>query len=103
MAFRQEGNVRTTRNRRGLPPTSAAAFRKVAVRFSGPLFREIERVAAETGASLSKLIRCAVEQYLEAARRNRLEQELAAGYVANAAVDRGIAEEFSTVDYETLC
>jgi hypothetical protein len=44
------------------------------------------------------VIRCAVEQYLEAVQRKRL----AAGYAANAAVDRGIAEEFSAVDYGTF-
>jgi metal-responsive CopG/Arc/MetJ family transcriptional regulator len=69
--------------------------------FTEPLFRETERVAAESGTSRSKLIRCAVEQYLEAARRKRLEQELAGGYVANAALDRRIAEQFSAADYGT--
>ena len=86
--------MRTARKR-----APAAGSRKVVVDFPALLLRETERAAAEIGASRSKLIRCAVEQYLEAVRRNRLEQELAAGYVANAAVDRGIAEEFSAVDY----
>jgi len=31
-----------------------------------------------------------------------LEQELAAGYAANAELDRRIAAEFSSVDYETF-
>jgi HD-like signal output (HDOD) protein len=48
------------------------------------------------------LIRCAVEQYLEAVRRKRLEREPAAGYVANAAIDCRITEEFSAADYETF-
>jgi hypothetical protein len=48
------------------------------------------------------LIRSAVEQYFEALHRKRLEGELAAGYVANADLDRRIAAEFSSVDYETL-
>jgi metal-responsive CopG/Arc/MetJ family transcriptional regulator len=52
--------------------------------------------------SRSELIRCAVEQYLEALRLKRLEQELAAGYAANSALDGGIAEEFSSVDYGTF-
>jgi metal-responsive CopG/Arc/MetJ family transcriptional regulator len=94
--------MRTAR-KRGSPPSAAtAASRRVVVEFPAPLFTETERTAAEIGTSRSKLIRCAVEQYLEEVRRKRLEQELAAGYVANSALDRGIAEEFSAVDYETF-
>jgi hypothetical protein len=63
-------------------------------------FMETERVAAETGATRSKLIRCAVEQDLETVQRRRLWQKLAAGYAANSALGRGIAEEFSAVDHE---
>jgi metal-responsive CopG/Arc/MetJ family transcriptional regulator len=70
------------------------------VSFFARLFMETERVAAETGATRSKLIRCAVEQDLEAVQRRRLWQELAAGYAANSALGRGIAEEFSAVDHE---
>jgi metal-responsive CopG/Arc/MetJ family transcriptional regulator len=94
--------MKTARKRGNLPSAATAASRKVVVEFPAPLFRETEGVAAETGTSRSKLIRCAVEQYLEALRRERLEQELAAGYVANSAPDRRITKEFSAVDYETL-
>jgi metal-responsive CopG/Arc/MetJ family transcriptional regulator len=93
--------MRTARKRGSLPAAATAASRKVVVELPGPLFRETERVAAETGTSRSKLIRCAVEQYLKALQRQRLEQEMAAGYVANSALDRRIAEEFSAVDYGT--
>jgi metal-responsive CopG/Arc/MetJ family transcriptional regulator len=89
--------MRTARKR-----AATAGIRRVVVDFPAPLFRETARVAAETGTSRSKLIRCAVEQYLEAFRRERLDQELAAGYVANSALDRRIAEEFSAADYETF-
>jgi len=37
-----------------------------------------------------------------AGSRKRLEEELAAGYTANADLDRRIAAEFSWVDYETF-
>ncbi len=94
--------MRTARKRGSLPPAAAAASRKVVVDFPAPLFRETERVVAEIGTNRSKLIRRAVEQYLVALQRKRLEQELAAGYVANSALDRRIAEEFSAVDYETF-
>jgi len=88
--------MRTARRR-----AATAAFRRVVVEFPAPLFSETERVATEIGTSRSKLIRCAVEQYLEALRREILEQELAAGYVANSVLDRRIAEEFSAADYGT--
>jgi metal-responsive CopG/Arc/MetJ family transcriptional regulator len=94
--------MRTARNRASLRSAATAASRKVVVYFPAPLFRETERVAAETGASRSELIRCAVEQYLKVVQRKSLEHELAAGYVANSALDGGIAEEFSSVDYETF-
>jgi len=93
--------MRTPRERGSLPLAATAASREVVVEFHAPLFRETERVAAETGTSRSRLIRCAVEQYLEAVQRKRLEQELAAGYAANSALDRRIAQEFSAVDYGT--
>ena len=89
--------MRTARRR-----AATAASRRVVVEFPAPLFKETERVAAEIGTSRSNLIRCAVEQYLEALRRERLDQELAARYVANSALDRRIAEEFSAVDRETF-
>ena len=92
--------MRVARKRGSLRP--AAASRKVVVDFPAPLFTETERIVAEIGTNRSKLIRCAVEQYLETLQRKRLEQELAAGYVANSALDRTIAEEFSAVDYETF-
>jgi len=66
--------------------------RKVVVDFPAPLFRETERVRRRDGTNRSNLIRRAVEQYLESLERKRLEQELAAGYVANSATDRRIAE-----------
>src|ERR1035441_807152 len=92
-------NMKTTRKHESLPP---AASRKVVVDFPAPLFRETERAVAEIGTNRSKLIRCAVEQYLETLQRKRLEQELATGYVANSALDRRISEEFSAVDYEAF-
>ena len=88
--------MRTARRR-----AATAASRKVVVDFPAPLFRETARAAAEIGTSRSELIRCAVEQYLETVQRKRLEQELAAGYVANSVLDRRIAEEFSAADYGT--
>ena len=93
--------MRTARKRGSLPSAGAAASRRVVVKFPAELCAETERLAAELGTSRSKLIRCAVEQYLEALQRKRLELELAAGYVANSALDRRISDEFSAADYGT--
>jgi len=102
LLYAREYNMKLAR-KHGTPPSVAtAASRKVVVDFPAPLFRETERVVAEIGTSRSKLIRRAVEHYLEALQRKRLEQELAAGYAANSALDRRIAEEFSAVDYEAF-
>ena len=76
--------------------------RKVVIDFPEPLFERTERMAAELAINRSALIRSAVEQYLAALHRKRLEEELAAGYIANADLDRKIAAEFSSVDYETF-
>lgn len=80
----------------------AAASRKVVVDFPEPLFRETQRAAADLSTNRSSLVRAAVEHYLEGLRRKKLDEELAAGYAANSALDRGIADEFSAVDYETF-
>ena len=90
------------RKRGSLLPPATAASRRVVVSFPAPILKETERLTAETGITRSELIRCAVEQYLEVLNRKKLEQELAAGYVANSVLDRRIAEEFSAVDHETF-
>jgi metal-responsive CopG/Arc/MetJ family transcriptional regulator len=79
-----------------------ATSRKVVVDFPEPLFRETQRAAADLSTNRSSLVRAAVEHYLEGLRRKKLEEELAAGYAANSAMDRGIADEFAAVDYETF-
>ena len=89
-------------NARAAHSVRGAASRKVVVDFPEPLFRETQRAAADLSTNRSSLVRAAVEHYLEGLRRKKLEEELAAGYAANAALDRGIAEEFSAVDYETF-
>jgi metal-responsive CopG/Arc/MetJ family transcriptional regulator len=90
------------RPRKGRSTPSIPATRRVVIDFPEPLFRETERAVAELATSRSSLVRAAVEQYLEALRRKRLEEELAAGYAANSAMDRKIAAEFSAVDHETF-
>ncbi|MGO4879874.1 MAG: hypothetical protein ACLP59_03515 [Bryobacteraceae bacterium] len=80
----------------------ARGSRKVVIDFPKPLLERTERAAAELAVNRSSLIRSAVEQYIEALHRNRLERDLAEGYAANAELDRKIAAEFSSVDFETF-
>jgi hypothetical protein len=83
------------------PGTGPAGCRKVVIEFPTPLFERTER-AAELAINRSALIRSAVDHYLETLHRKRLDEELAAGYAANAELDRRIAAEFSSVEYETF-
>jgi len=85
-----------------VPGAGPPGSRKVVIDFPEPLFERTERAAAELAINRSALIRSAVDQYLEALHRKRLDEELAAGYAANAELDRRIAAEFSSVDYETF-
>lgn len=76
----------------------AAAVKRVVVEFPAPLFDRAERVLSELAINRSELIRNAVERYLEALQQAKLEQELAEGYIANAAQARSLCEEFGYVD-----
>jgi len=80
----------------------APGSHRVVIDFPKPLFEQTEQAAAELAVNRSALIRAAVEQYLERLHRRGLEAELAAGYAANADLDRRITAEFASVDYETF-
>jgi metal-responsive CopG/Arc/MetJ family transcriptional regulator len=95
-------NSRGERRKIRVPGAGPPGSRKVVIDFPKPLFERTERAAAELAINRSALIRSAVDQYLEALHRKRLDEELAAGYAANAELDRRIAAEFSSVDYETF-
>lgn len=92
--------------RRRTPPpgrkSAGAASRRVVVEFPEPLFRRAEQAAVELATDRSKLVRSAVERYLEVLRQRRLEAELAEGYAANAVLNREIAEEFAGLEEEGL-
>jgi metal-responsive CopG/Arc/MetJ family transcriptional regulator len=84
------------------PSARVSGSRKVVIDFPEPLFENTERAAEELAVNRSALIRNAVAEYLEALRRRRLDEELAAGYLANAELDRRIGAEFASVDDETF-
>jgi metal-responsive CopG/Arc/MetJ family transcriptional regulator len=82
--------------------STVSATKKVIVEFSETLLRETEEAASQLSTDRSKLIRSAVESYLEGLKKAELEQALAEGYRAHGELDRQIAEEFASSDNETL-
>jgi metal-responsive CopG/Arc/MetJ family transcriptional regulator len=79
---------------------ASSSTKKVIVEFPEELLKQAERVASELSTDRSKLIRSAVETFLEDRARMQLEEELAEGYRSFAALDREIAKEFAYVDLE---
>jgi metal-responsive CopG/Arc/MetJ family transcriptional regulator len=84
---------------RGIAMASAGT-KKVIVEFPADLLKQAEKVASELSTDRSKLIRSAVESYLEDRSKMQLEEELAEGYRTFAALDREIAKEFAYIDSE---
>ena len=84
------------------PATNASSqkAKKIAIDFPPALFQETERVAHELSINRSTLIRSAVELYLRARRREKLEEEIAASFAANTQLDRQLVNEFAHVDAE---
>lgn len=77
---------------------TAAKAKRVVIDFPEQLFEATEDAATELAINRSSLIREAVQQFLEARYRQKLERELAEGYIANAASARIVAEEMMTAE-----
>jgi metal-responsive CopG/Arc/MetJ family transcriptional regulator len=88
--------------RRSRVRSDSAITRKVIVEFPETLLKRTEEAAAKLSTDRSKLIRSAVESYLERQKRTELEAALAEGYREHADLDRQIAEEFAYSDSENL-
>lgn len=95
-----KGRPAKSRKERRLSP--ATATRKVIVEFSETLLKRTEEAASKLSTDRSKLIRAAVESYIEQQNKAELEEALAEGYREHAALDRQIAEEFAHSDSENL-
>lgn len=86
--------VKTHKKRRISRVSAAAAkAKRVVIDFPEALFDATEDAAVELAINRSSLIREAVKQFLEERHRQKLEKELAEGYIANAASARILAEE----------
>jgi metal-responsive CopG/Arc/MetJ family transcriptional regulator len=79
---------------------SSAATKKVIVEFPEELLKQTEEVAAELSTDRSKVIRSAVEAFLDSREKARFEAELAEAYRANDEYNRKIAAEFVYVHAE---
>ena len=90
---------RQTESRKERP---ASATRKVIVEFPETLLKQTEEAASQLSTDRSKLIRSAVESYLERLKKTELEEALAEGYRTHGELDRQIAEEFAHLDNENL-
>ncbi len=88
--------MKTSPRRKGRAPgrsNKASATRKVAVDFQASMHEQVETAASELRLNRSAFIRQAVAHYIDELRRRKLEEELAAGYIANAACASRVAEE----------
>lgn len=77
-------------------------MKKVVVDLPAPLFRETEWAANELSINRSNLVRSALERFVADLRKRKLEEELAAGYIANASQAREAAEDFAHADADLL-
>jgi metal-responsive CopG/Arc/MetJ family transcriptional regulator len=101
--------MKVQRKKHGEPETgfkrrrmSTAATKKVIVEFPQDLLDRAEQRASDLSTNRSKLIRSAVEQYLEFSARLELERALAEGYRANDVRNREISQELRYVDSENI-
>lgn len=85
-------------SRRSKLPAVASKSVKVAVDFPRGLYEDAENEAAALSTNRSGFIRLAVERYIRELREKRLEQQLAEGYTANAAIASKVAEDFAAVE-----
>jgi hypothetical protein len=95
-------NKKKGRRKDRVPATAARPIKKVVIDFPVPLYRETEWAVNELSINRSNLIRSAVESFVADLRRQKLEKELAAGYIANASQARETAEDFAHVDADLL-
>lgn len=82
--------------------STAATMQRIIVTMPPELLAQVEEVAEQLSFSRSRLIREAVEQYVEARRRQELRELLKEGYIVNAERDLRICEEFAAADYEVV-
>ncbi len=80
-------------------PTTTT-MQRVMITIPPALLAQVEETAAKLNLSRSRLIRDALQQYLDAQRRQELRELLKEGYIVHAERDLRLCEEFAEADYE---
>ena len=80
--------------------STVTTMQRVIVTIPPGLLTQVEDVAAKLNFSRSRLIREALEQYLEAQRRQELRELLKEGYLYRAEESRQLAQEFFVAEQE---
>jgi metal-responsive CopG/Arc/MetJ family transcriptional regulator len=75
-----------------------AKAKRIVIEFPTPLLDAADHAAAQLSVNRSSLIREALRQYVGKLQRQKLEKELAEGYVANAASARVLADELMAAE-----
>jgi predicted transcriptional regulator len=86
--------------RRSPAGVRAASKERVLIEFPSALLDRADQAARGIDTNRSGLIRNAVERLLDEMESQKLEQELARAYAANAGMNRALAHEFGEVDRE---
>ncbi len=68
---------------------------RLLIEFPSQLLDRVEQAARDLRTNRSELIRSAVEQFLNDIEAKGFERQLAAGYAANADLNRSLAAEFA--------
>lgn len=76
-----------------------AAREKVTLTIASDTMESVREMASERG--ISRFVSEALEYFIAARRREALRERLKAGYLADAALDRGMAEEWRAIEEET--
>lgn len=77
-----------------------ATMQRIIVTMPPDLLSQVEAVAEKLNFSRSRLIREAVEQFVEAERRQELRELLKEGYLYRAEESRQLAQEFFIAEKE---
>ncbi|AXC11473.1 hypothetical protein ACPOL_2149 [Acidisarcina polymorpha] len=93
----QSDSIETTPDTRR---ASSPVKQRVLVEFPSSLLERADEAAARLEKSRSELIRTAVEKLLEGIEKEKFEQEMAEGYIANSAMNLSLLDEFAQVDRE---
>ncbi len=80
--------------------STATTMQRIIVTMPPDLLSQVEEVATKLNFSRSRLIREAVEQFVEAERRQELRELLKEGYLYRAEESRQLAQEFFIAEKE---